>query len=153
MNQDCRETVDNGFEENSATARRRRPEERERIMRAMVVDDEEDVRRLLGLMLSRLGWEVLEAANGQEALDILHQPTSMDVVLLDWRMPVMDGPAFLKAVRKEPELSRIPVMMLTGLNEMQDVANALQLGAKEYLMKPITQRTLREKLTILGLNS
>lgn len=122
-------------------------------MRAMVVDDEEDVRRLLGLMLSRLGWEVLEAANGQEALDILHQPTSMDVVLLDWRMPVMDGPAFLKAVRKEPELSRIPVMMLTGLNEMQDVANALQLGAKEYLMKPITQRTLREKLTILGLNS
>jgi two-component system chemotaxis response regulator CheY len=122
-------------------------------MRAMVVDDEEDVRRLLGLMLSRLGWEVIEAANGQEALDILHQPTSMDVVLLDWRMPVMDGPSFLKAVRKEPELSRIPVMMLTGLNEMQDVANALQLGAKEYLMKPITQRTLREKLTILGLNS
>jgi two-component system chemotaxis response regulator CheY len=122
-------------------------------MRAMVVDDEEDVRRLLGLMLSRLGWEVLEAADGQEALDILHQPTSMDVVLLDWRMPLMDGPAFLKAVRKEPELSRIPVMMLTGLNEMQDVANALQLGAKEYLMKPITQRTLREKLTILGLNS
>jgi two-component system chemotaxis response regulator CheY len=122
-------------------------------MRAMVVDDEEDVRRLLGLMLSRLGWEVLEAADGQEALDILHHPTPMDVVLLDWRMPLLDGPAFLKAVHKEPELSKIPVMMLTGLNEMQDVANALQLGAKEYLMKPITQRTLREKLSILGLVS
>ncbi|MBL8022890.1 MAG: response regulator [Elusimicrobia bacterium] len=119
-------------------------------MRALVVDDEEDVRRLLGLMLSRLGCEIREAADGQEALAILHEPCPMDVILLDWRMPVLDGPGFLKTVQKESSLKSIPVMMLTGLNEMKDVANALQLGAKEYLMKPITQRTLREKLEVLG---
>ncbi len=120
-------------------------------MRALVLDDEEDVRRLLGLMASRLGFDVREGANGQEGLDILREPTAVDVILLDWRMPEMDGPTFLKAVQKDPALKHIPVMMLTGLNEMDDVATALKLGAKEYLMKPITQRTLREKLSILGL--
>lgn len=120
-------------------------------MRALVLDDEEDVRRLLGLMAGRLGFDVREGANGQEGLDVLREPTAVDVILLDWRMPEMDGPAFLKALQKEPTLKNIPVMMLTGLNEMDDVATALKLGAKEYLMKPITQRTLREKLSILGL--
>lgn len=120
-------------------------------MRAMVLDDEEDVRRLLGLMVSRLGFDVSEGANGQEGLDLLQEPTPVDVILLDWRMPEMDGPAFLKAVQKNPAHKNIPVMMLTGLNEMDDVATALKLGAKEYLMKPITQRTLKEKLSILGL--
>ena len=120
-------------------------------MRAMVLDDEEDVRRLLGLMVSRLGFDVSEGANGQEGLDLLQEPTPVDVILLDWRMPEMDGPAFLKALQKNPAHKNIPVMMLTGLNEMDDVATALKLGAKEYLMKPITQRTLKEKLSILGL--
>ena len=120
-------------------------------MRAMVLDDEEDVRRLLGLMVSRLGFDVSEGANGQEGLDLLQEPTPVDVILLDWRMPEMEGPSFLKALQKNPAHKNIPVMMLTGLNEMDDVATALKLGAKEYLMKPITQRTLREKLSILGL--
>lgn len=120
-------------------------------MRALVLDDEEDVRHLLALMLSRLGFEVIEGVNGQEGLDLLREPTHADVILLDWRMPVLDGPGFLKAVQIDSTLKTIPVMMLTGLNEMDDVAMALKLGAKEYLMKPITQRTLREKLSILGL--
>ncbi len=120
-------------------------------MRAMVLDDEEDVRRLLGMMLSRLGFDVREGANGQEGLEILKESVPVEVILLDWRMPEMDGPAFLKALQKVPAFKNISVMMLTGLNEMDDVATALKLGAKEYLMKPITQRTLKEKLSILGL--
>ena len=120
-------------------------------MRALVLDDEEDVRHLLALMLSRLGFDVSEGANGQEGLDLLRGPTKIDVVLLDWRMPEMNGPSFLKIVQADPALKGIPVMMLTGLNEMDDVAIALKLGAVEYLMKPITQRTLKEKLSILGL--
>jgi two-component system chemotaxis response regulator CheY len=120
-------------------------------MRALVLDDEEDVRRLLGLMMGRLCFDVSEGANGQEGLAHLQDPTPVHVILLDWRMPEMDGPAFLKVVQADPVLNKIPVMMLTGLNEMDDVATALKLGAKEYLMKPITQRTLREKLSILGL--
>lgn len=120
-------------------------------MRALVLDDEDDVRHLLGLMLNRLGFEVSEGAQGEEGMKLLQAPTPVDVILLDWRMPVMDGPAFLKAVQKDPILKTIPIMMLTGLNEMDDVATALKLGAKEYLMKPITQRTLKEKLSILGL--
>lgn len=120
-------------------------------MRALVLDDEDDVRHLLGLMLGRLGFAVSEGAHGEEGLEILRNSTPVDVILLDWRMPVMDGPAFLRATQKNPALKPIPVMMLTGLNEMDDVATALKLGAKEYLMKPITQRTLKEKLSILGL--
>ncbi len=120
-------------------------------MRALVLDDEDDVRHLLGLMLGRLGFDVSEGAHGEEGLEILRNSTPVDVILLDWRMPVMDGLAFLRATQKNPALKPIPVMMLTGLNEMDDVATALKLGAKEYLMKPITQRTLKEKLSILGL--
>ncbi len=116
----------------------------------MVLDDEEDVRRLLALMLTRLEFEVCEGADGKEGLNILRAPTSVDVILLDWRMPVMDGPAFLNALQADPALCDIPVMMLTGLNDKENVTEALKLGAKEYLMKPITQRTLREKLSILG---
>lgn len=120
-------------------------------MRALVLDDEEDVRNLLGLMLSRLGFDVIDGTHGQEGLEILRENKPIDVILLDWRMPVMDGPSFLRSIQKDPALKSIPVMMLTGLNEMDDVATALKLGAKEYLMKPITQRTLKEKLSILGL--
>ncbi|MBK8575207.1 MAG: response regulator [Elusimicrobia bacterium] len=119
-------------------------------MRALVLDDEEDVRRLLALMLTRLEFEVCEGGHGQEGLDLLRAPTPVDVILLDWRMPMMDGPAFLKALLADRALCDIPVMMLTGLNDKENVAEALRLGAKEYLMKPITQRTLREKLSILG---
>ncbi len=120
-------------------------------MRALVIDDEEDVRRLLALMMSRLGFETSEAVNGQDGLKQLNDPLGVDVVLLDWRMPVLDGAGFLKKKQADSAVASIPVMMLTGLNEMNDVVTALELGAKEYLMKPITQRTLREKLALLGL--
>lgn len=120
-------------------------------MRALVLDDEDDVRHLLGLMLGRLGFEVSEGTHGKEGLEILRESKPVDVILLDWRMPVMDGPAFLRSTQKDPALKSIPIMMLTGLNEMEDVTTALKLGAKEYLMKPITQRTLKEKLSIMGL--
>lgn len=120
-------------------------------MRALVLDDEEDVRHLLALMLGRLGFDVSEGANGREGLDALRESAAVDVILLDWRMPEMNGPDFLKIVKADPALKSIPVMMLTGLNEMDDVATALKLGAEEYLMKPITQRTLKEKLSILEL--
>jgi CheY-like chemotaxis protein len=88
---------------------------------------------------------------GKRALRSSGSRNPFDVILLDWRMPVMDGPAFLRSAQKDPALKSIPIMMLTGLNEMEDVTTALKLGAKEYLMKPITQRTLKEKLSILGL--
>ena len=120
-------------------------------MRALVLDDEEDVRRLLNLMLNRLGFETMEGANGQVGLDLLRKAPPVNVILLDWCMPVMDGPAFLKVLQKDSALKTIPVMMLTGMNEIDDVATALTLGAQEYLMKPITQKTLKEKLNLLDL--
>ena len=120
-------------------------------MRALVVDDETDVRKLIGLMLTRLGHQVREVDNGEKALELLRGDPRPDVVLLDWSMPGMDGLTTLKAIRTEDALSTLRVMMVTGMNDMDDVSAALDAGADEYLMKPISARALKEKLAILGL--
>lgn len=119
--------------------------------RALVIDDEADVRNILSLMLGRLGYHTRMAENGAAGLKALETEGAVDVVFVDWRMPGMDGLTFLKAVRAKPDLQKTRVMMVTGVNELDEISEALDAGADEYLMKPITQQMLREKLTIMGL--
>jgi two-component system chemotaxis response regulator CheY len=119
-------------------------------MHALVVDDSRTVRKVLTGYLKTLGFDVTVAGNGLEALDHLHGMDKADVVLVDWNMPKMDGIAFLRAIRAEVAYAALPVMIVTTNAERSQVAEALEAGANEYIMKPFTQDMVREKLELLG---
>ncbi len=119
-------------------------------MRALVVDDSRAIRTILHRMLAELGLDVVEAAHGVEALSQIAASGRPDVALVDWNMPEMNGFDFICAVRANPDLSEMRLMMVTTETEMSQVARALQAGADEYVMKPFTRDTIREKLQLLG---
>jgi two-component system chemotaxis response regulator CheY len=102
-------------------------------------------------MLRGLGFEVLEAANGREGLQRLHENGKIDLAIVDWNMPEMNGLDFLRAVRKEHTYDAMQMMMVTTETEMEEVTEALGVGASEYVMKPFTKEVILEKLQILGL--
>jgi two-component system chemotaxis response regulator CheY len=121
------------------------------VMRALIVDDSKTVRMVLAKSLRESGFEVLEAEDGQVAIDRLYQGEPVDLMLVDWNMPVMNGYELVCAVRANVLLSHIRIMMVTTETSMTQVEKALAAGANEYLMKPFTKEQLLEKLTILGL--
>src|SRR5262245_28033870 len=108
-------------------------------MRALVVDDSRTVRLILGKMLRELGIDVVEAAHGAEALSQLERNPNIDVMLVDWNMPVMNGYDFVCTVRANSAHNSVPILMITSEAQQAHVAQALQAGANEYLMKPFTQ--------------
>ena len=119
-------------------------------MHALVVDDSNTIRIILTAYLKKLGFDVTVAINGREALDRLHAMAKADIVLVDWNMPEMDGLSFVRAVRAEGEYATLPLMMVTTNVELTNVAEALDAGANEYMMKPFTADMLKEKLELLG---
>ena len=121
-------------------------------MKALVVDDSKAIRSIICKHLKALGFEIVEADSGVEALVQLKKMGGADIALLDWNMPEMDGFEFLRRVRADAEFSELRIMMVTTESEMTQVAKALEAGAKEYLMKPFTREALLEKLVLLGLD-
>jgi two-component system, chemotaxis family, chemotaxis protein CheY len=119
-------------------------------MHALVVDDSKTIRMLLKEQLKGLGFEVTEAVDGRQALNRLRSMTQVDLVLVDWNMPEMDGISFVRAVRSESDYSTLPMMMVTTNAELSQVSKALEAGVNEYIMKPFTMDILREKLQLLG---
>jgi two-component system chemotaxis response regulator CheY len=119
-------------------------------MHALVVDDSNTIRIILTAYLKKLGFDVTVAINGREALDRLRGMGKADVVLVDWNMPEMDGLSFVRAVRADNEYAALPLMMVTTNVELCNVAEALDAGANEYMMKPFTMDILRAKLELLG---
>jgi two-component system chemotaxis response regulator CheY len=120
-------------------------------MHALVVDDSTTIRTILTAYLKKLGYDVTAAVNGRDGLDRLRAMGKADVVLVDWNMPEMDGLSFLRAVRADANYAGLPVMMVTTNAEMANVAEALEAGASEYIMKPFTADMIREKLELMGL--
>jgi two-component system chemotaxis response regulator CheY len=118
-------------------------------MRALVVDDSTAVRLYLRKILQPHGFEVIEARNGREGLERVRQQ-QVDLILLDWNMPVMNGLELLQHIRSEPGVGRPCVMMVTSENDLQEVAQALETGANEYVMKPFTPEIILDKLALLG---
>jgi two-component system chemotaxis response regulator CheY len=119
---------------------------------ALVVDDSRTVRTILGRTLKELGLEVLEAANGREALEVVAEHKSaVSLILLDWDMPEMNGLEMLKRLRETPEFSSLVVVMVTAQSEMVHVAEALDAGANEYVMKPFTKEVILGKLQLAGI--
>ena len=118
--------------------------------RILLVDDSRTVRTVCREMLSNRGLEIVEAENGAVALEIVRSQPDFDAVLLDWNMPVMDGMTFLQALMKEPLQKRPTVIMCTTENDMEHIAQALEAGASEYIMKPFDENVLEEKLQGTG---
>ena len=109
----------------------------------LVVDDEVKIRELLDQHLTNEGYEVLQASNGAEAVEIVrNQP--VDLVILDLMMPVMDGYATLRELRNINR--RLPVIMLTAKTEEIDMLLGLELGADDYMTKPFSLRELTARI-------
>jgi two-component system chemotaxis response regulator CheY len=118
-------------------------------MQALVVDDSRAVRLLIRGILGELGMSVVEAGNGREALDRLAENPDIDLALVDWNMPVMDGLEFILAVRTRRDYDGVRIVMVTTETEIEQVARAMAAGANEYVMKPFTKDVLVAKLSIL----
>ncbi|AIH03766.1 MAG: Response regulator receiver protein [Thermodesulfobacterium sp. 37_54] len=117
--------------------------------KAMVVDDSSAIRQIERKYLEEMGFEVLEAENGEEALKVLNEHPDVQLILLDWHMPVMNGYEFLLKLRANPKWSDIKVMMVTTENQQKSVIDAILAGANEYLMKPFDKEMLETKIKFL----
>ena len=126
-------------------------QEMEDTMRALVIDDSKAMRMLLKRELVALGFEVFEAGEGQEALSRLAELGAVDVVLVDWTMPGMDGMTFVHQVRAEAAYEEMRVVMITSESDPAQIFHALMAGVDEYATKPITREALAEKLGLVGL--
>jgi two-component system chemotaxis response regulator CheY len=120
-------------------------------MLALVVDDSRAMRSILTRLLGGLGFDVAQAGDGAEAMQVLDAGTRPDVVLVDWNMPVMDGLTFIKTVRSREDLRDISLMRVTTESEQGQIVRALAAGAHEYVIKPFTDEVIAEKLALLGL--
>jgi CheY-like chemotaxis protein len=106
----------------------------------LIVEDDDVIRDVMLLLLKTEGYKVFAAANGREALDLLHRDGRPDLILLDLMMPEMDGWQFRRAQRQDPELSRIPVVVVSATEPMQEEADALD--ARGFLKKPVEVEAL-----------
>ena len=108
-------------------------------IKVLVVDDESRMRKLVSDFLTRDGYEVIEAGDGEEAVEIFFQNKDIAVILLDVMMPKMNGWQVLKTIR---EYSQVPVIMLTAKGEEQDELHGFDLGVDEYISKPFSPKIL-----------
>ncbi len=101
----------------------------------------------------KLGNKLAHSANGQEAMHYLHDPENEEpcVILLDLNMPRMDGIEFLEAIKEDPHLRRIPVIVLTTSNEERDVVESFQLSVAGYIVKPVDYQKLVDAIRTLDL--
>ena len=109
------------------------------VQKILVVDDEARMRKLVSDFLVREGYEVLEAANGEEAMDLFYADKEIVLIILDVMMPKMDGWQALREIR---ESSQVPVIMLTARTDERDELKGFDLGVDEYVTKPFSPRTL-----------
>ena len=108
-------------------------------LKILVVDDEARMRKLVKDFLSVKGFQVLEAADGEEALDIFFEQKDIAMILLDVMMPKMDGWEVLKTIRR---YSKVPIIMLTARGEERDELQGFDLGVDEYIAKPFSPKIL-----------
>ena len=119
--------------------------------KALVVDDSRAMRIILSRTLAEFGFEVMQAANGREALEIMDQKGgSISLVLLDWNMPEVTGIEVVEKLRAQEAFKAVRLVMVTTETEIEQMARALDAGADEYLMKPFTRESVEDKLRLIG---
>lgn len=118
-------------------------------MRALVIDDSRTVRIIIGNILREIGMEVIEAGDGLEALEQMKRHPDVELLLVDWNMPQMNGFDFLTAVRSQRAYDGVRILMVTSESQSTQVVKALSAGANEYLMKPFNKDVLVAKLHLM----
>lgn len=113
----------------------------------MSVDDSKATRQFIRRAIDVLGFEFLEAGDGREGIKLLERENgNIDLILLDWNMPVMDGMEMLEIMRSHAIFKHIPVTVVTTEAERDKVVEAIDKGAKNYLIKPFSQEDLVSKI-------
>jgi two-component system chemotaxis response regulator CheY len=115
-------------------------------MKILIVDDSVAMRRMEKNILADIGFpDVMEAADGLEALQMV-AAEKFDMILMDWKMPVLSGLDTLKQIKSNPEMEGVPVIMVTSESQKPKILEAIQAGAANYIIKPFDAPILREKL-------
>ena len=112
-------------------------------MKILVVDDESRMRKLVHDFLARNNYDVIEAANGEEALDIFYEDKDIALIILDVMMPKMDGWEVCAEIRRN---SKVPIIMLTANGEERDELQGFELGVDEYISKPFSPKILTARV-------
>jgi two-component system, chemotaxis family, chemotaxis protein CheY len=121
-------------------------------MLGIVIDDSRAMRKILRTFLAELGFDVLEAGNGREALEVIGAADSVpELALIDWNMPEMNGLEFVVEARRHPDWRAMTLVMVTTESEHTQIVRALASGAHEYVIKPFTKDGMLDKLALLGL--
>ena len=119
-------------------------------MRALIVDDSSFIRDYIRQQMEYLGWSCAEAPDGSAALGVLRRDDGFNVMLVDVNMPVMDGMECVRQLREAQLAPEMKVMVVTTEADNSFIRQALEYGADEFLMKPFSPQSLREKLLLLG---
>lgn len=115
-------------------------------LKILAVDDSPTMRRIIINTLKRAGFsDVLEASDGRDALAKM-KVEKVNFVITDWNMPEMDGLAFVTALRSMGEYKNLPILMVTTRSVKDDIMEALKAGVNNYIVKPFTPDTLKEKI-------
>ncbi len=116
--------------------------------KVIIIDDDPDIRDVLNLTLTEEGYEVLEAPNGEEGLRLI-KDKAPNVVIVDYKMPVMDGPTLCALVKKDILLSHLPIIMLTGKGDVSDKISGINAGADDYMVKPFEPQELLVRIKMI----
>ncbi len=119
-------------------------------MLALIIDDSRAMRRILRQIVEPIGFTVVEAGNGREALQRLTEHPELQLCLVDWNMPEMNGLEFVQAVRGADRYRDLKLVMVTTETEPRQMARALIAGVDEFVMKPFTPEILLDKLRLIG---
>ena len=116
-------------------------------IKILVVDDFPTMRRIVKTLLKQVGFNnFVEAEDGEQGLRMLETESGIDMVVSDWNMPNMTGIELLKVVRSKPKFKDLPFLMVTAEAEKENIIEAVKSGVSNYIVKPFTAQTLKEKL-------
>lgn len=116
-------------------------------MKILVVDDFPTMRRIVKTLLRQNGYNnFIEAEDGVKAYSLLQSTNDIEMVVSDWNMPNMTGLELLKTVRADPKVKHLPFLMITAEAEKENIIEAVKAGVSNYVVKPFTGATLKEKM-------
>lgn len=115
-------------------------------LKILAVDDSPTMRRIIINTLKRAGYkDVIEASDGKDALAKM-KVESVNFIITDWNMPDMDGLTLVTNLRSSAEYKEVPILMVTTRSVKDDIVEALKAGVNNYIVKPFTPDTLKEKI-------
>lgn len=117
-------------------------------IKILIVDDDPDIRDVLKLTLSEENYQILEAGDGEEALKIIHD-NQPDLILLDYKIPKIDGRQVCRTIKNDLLLRHLPIIMLTGKGEIKDKVDGIDAGADDYVVKPFEPKELMARIRMI----